>query len=384
MWSPNRILAIVVISICLFLLSRYIYQHSYLEGFQQHKKHSRHSAPRSRFIFAGYNPLYDLVATQALLKHLDTVQPDISTIQDASSTSLKFRDVPRLYIYRLRSAPDTLHVFISKLRKPQPLIDLVERPATGSPATEAAIKQELDAPLLESMSDEAARFGQMLAKQPPVVLNMAPSSKQREQMRAYFRFFLDRQIQPLADIKLTELDAAYLDLDPILATAPNPEDSDSIPAIHMRDPSRQVFTGLFQEDEPLRVNIVTPNVLTEAKKLAARAAIEDTVSTIRRALFQNPDAPAISPSRVTIFRHKIQTTVNGLMQVVIYFRLADDDMEASQSQLLNQLERLGVAEAVQTTDNPHYPDYVLPRVPVHDYQQVQVLIRSTERGWDAA
>lgn len=380
--TPSRVLAVCIIALCLFLLSRHVYVNSRLEGFKQHSKHNKNSAPRSRFIFAGYNPLYDLVATQALLKHLDRLSSQKST--NTKPLGLKFRDVPRLYIYRLRSAPDTIHIFISALRKPQPLINLVENPSSASTATQKAIDQQLDAPILESMSQEAAKLGHMLTKNPPVVLDMSPSAKQREQMRAYFRFFLDTGVAPLADIKLTEPDAAYLDLDPILAAAPNPEDSSIMPDIYMRDPSRQTFTGLFQSDDALKVNIITPNALTEAKKLASKAAMEDMISTIRRALFQNQNAPAISPSRVVIFKHKIITTVDGLTQVIIYFRLADDEMEASQKQLLDHLDRLGLAIPIQTEDNPHYPDYLLPKVPVHDYQQIQVLIRSTERGWDAS
>lgn len=381
----TRMLAIVLICICVILIARYTCQYNNLEGFQEKLQ------SQSRFIFAGYNPLYDFIITQRLLQYLGT-----TSSVDSPTKQLRFRDIPRLFVYQLHGSPDTLHIFITQLRKPQPLIEMVEASSmingdttarvSVSRATEAALNRNMDTPLPGIMSKEANMVGQMLTRRPPVTLNMVPTKREHELMRTYVKFFVEEGMMPLSDIMITDVDSKYLNLEPIISTAPNPEDTNVIPEIYTRDPERKTYTDLFthDKDEPFNVNIITPNKLTEAKQLATKAAEEDIISTIKRILFDNPAAGIISKGRLVLFRHKIISTITGATVVIIYFRLADDTTELSQSQLIQQFVNLGIAEEAETEENPYYPDYILPIVPIHDYQQVQVIIKSTERAWEAS
>jgi hypothetical protein len=381
------------------LLAIYTYNTSSLEGFSQDQSYKTKTAPKSRFIFAGYNPLYDLIASQALIKHLDTrglaaglstTNTNINTNTNTKkagkdTTRLQFRDIPRLHLYWLNNQPHTIHVFMTSMRKPQPIIDLVE--GSISAATNAALDQQSSDNNMElpsTMEKEAKELGDRLRKAPPATINMRPSKKQREQMISYIKLFMDREIMPIGDIRLTEADSSYLELDSIFASASNPEDDMVIPEIYIRDLSRRTYVDLLRQTEAMRVNIITPDTITEAKELAQKAAEQDLERTIYRVLFENPDSPPISKNRVINFKLRtITDIVTGSLIALVYFRLADDDTEVTRQQLFNHLVSLDIAKEVSAPDNPHFPDYLIT-MPIHHYQQVQVIIKATERGWEAS
>lgn len=402
--TPTRILAWLLITICICLLLLYIYNTSSLEGFDQQTKTKTNTktktAPKSRFIFAGYNPLYDLIASQALIKHLDSrglanalTNTDTNTNTKTNTNKntknntakLKFRDIPRLHLYWLNTQPDTIHIFMTSMRKPQTIIDLIE--GSISPATNISLNiqsQDSNIELPSTMTKEATELGDRLRNAPPIMIDMRPSKKQREQMRSYVGLFVDRGIMPIGDIRLTEVDSSYLDLDTIFATALDSEDRAVIPEIYIRDPARRSFVDLLRQMDAMRVNIITPNTITKAKQLAQKAAQQDLERTIYRILFDNPNSPPISNNRIINFRMRtITDMVTGTMIALVYFRLADDDTEVSRQQLLQHLVSLDIASEIPAPDNPYFPDYVIT-MPIHHYQQVQIIIKATERGWEAS
>ena len=236
-----------------------------------------------------------------------------------------------------------------------------------------------------TMGPEAEEIGNRIRKVPPVVLNLRPTKTQKNTMKNYIRLYVDKSLMPLADIMLTDVDSEYFDLESIMGQAPDTDDKSILPEIYIKDSTRYTFVDLFQLDgDGIPVNIITPATLTEAKQLAQQAAYQDLESIIYTTLFDNPNAPPVSKNRIINYKMRSLTDdVVGGTIALVYFRLASDDTETTRQQLLDHLVSINVAQDIPSNDNPHFPDYLIT-LPIHDYQQVRVVIKSTERGWDAS
>lgn len=82
--------------------------------------------PRIRFIYSGYNEIYDYIISKSIYQTLHDLEKSINTKKN-SKKLFSFESIPKLYVYVLEDQPSKIHIVFTKLKKSSNLINLFNK-----------------------------------------------------------------------------------------------------------------------------------------------------------------------------------------------------------------------------------------------------------------
>lgn len=82
--------------------------------------------PRIKFIYSGYNEIYDYVISKSIYQTLHDLEKKVNN-KKRQKELFSFESIPKLYVYVLEEQPSKIHIVFTKLKKSDNLINLFHK-----------------------------------------------------------------------------------------------------------------------------------------------------------------------------------------------------------------------------------------------------------------